>query len=91
VHLYSQTFEAEFVQKLLWDENKELAMPFKHTYRYNDDVLSINDHNFHNIHLIYSDELEMKDTTKSDKSSNLDILLNMDCNYTMTNVMIFTF
>ena len=32
-----------------------------HTYRYIDDVLSINNHNFHNyVHLIYPDELEIR-------------------------------
>jgi hypothetical protein len=55
---------------------------FNHTYRYIYDVLSINNHNFHNdVHLIYPDELEIKDTTESDKSASyLDILLNIDSN-----------
>jgi hypothetical protein len=48
--LYS--YEAKFVQRLLQDNNKEkrkkIAVSFKHTFRYMDDVLSINDHNFHN-------------------------------------------
>jgi hypothetical protein len=40
---------------------------FNHTFRYIDDVLSFNNHNFHNyVHLIYPDELEMKDTIESD-------------------------
>ena len=44
-------------------------MSFNHTFRYIDDVLSINNHNFHNyVHLIYPDELDIKDTTESDKS-----------------------
>jgi hypothetical protein len=52
VFLYS--FEAEFVQKLLRDNNKKLAVSFSHTFRYIDDVLSINNHNFHNyVRLIY--------------------------------------
>jgi hypothetical protein len=53
-----------------------------HTFRYTDDVLSINNHDFHNyVHLIYPDELEIKDTTESDKSASyLDILLNVDSN-----------
>jgi hypothetical protein len=54
--LYS--YEAEFVQKLLRDNNKKLAVSFNHTFRYIDDVLSINNHSFHNyVHLIYPDEL----------------------------------
>ena len=55
-------------------------MSFNHTFRYIDDVLSINNHNFHNyVQLIYPDELEIKDTTEFDKSvSYLDILLKID-------------
>jgi hypothetical protein len=53
-----------------------------HVFRYIDDVLSINNYNFHNyVHLIhvYPDELEIKDTTESEKSASyLDILLNID-------------
>jgi hypothetical protein len=53
---------------------------------YIDDVISINNHDFHNyVHLIYSDELEIKDTTKSDKSdSYLDILLDSNGRLTTT-------
>jgi hypothetical protein len=41
---------------------------------------------FHNyVHLINPDELEIKDTTKSDKSASyLDILLNIDSNGRLT-------
>jgi hypothetical protein len=54
------SYEAEFVHKLLQDNNKKLAVSF----RYTDDVLSINNHIFHNyVHLIDPDELEIKDTT----------------------------
>ena len=66
--LFLYSHEAEFVQKLLRDKNKKLAVSFNLTYRYIDDVLSINNHNFHNyVHFIYTDELEMKYTTESDK------------------------
>ena len=80
VDLFLYSYEAEFVQKLLRDKNKKLAVSFNLTYRYIDDVLSINNHNFHNyVHLIYPDELEIKDTTESDRcASYLDILLNID-------------
>ena len=45
---------------------------------YIDDVLSISYHNFYNYaHYVIPDDLEIKDTTESDKSgSYLDILLN---------------
>jgi hypothetical protein len=80
VDLFLYSYEAEFVQKLLQDNNKN------NTFRYIDDVLSINNHNFHNyVHLIYPDELEIKDTTESDKSTSyLDILLNIDSNGRLT-------
>jgi hypothetical protein len=87
--LFLYSYEAEFVQKLLRDNNKKLAVSFNHTFRYIDDVLSINNHDFHNyVHLIYPDKLEIKDTTESDKSASyLDMLLNI---HYMTNVMILT-
>jgi hypothetical protein len=95
--LFLYSYEAEFIQKLLRDNNKKLAVSFNNTFRYIDDVLSVNNHNFHNyVHLIYPDELEIKDTTESDKSASyLDILLNIDSNgrlklHYMANVMILT-
>jgi hypothetical protein len=89
VDLFLYSYEAEFVQKLLRDNNKKkkkLAVSFSHTFRYIDDVLSINNHNFHNyVQLIYRDELEIKDTTESDKSASyLDILLYIDFNGRLT-------
>jgi hypothetical protein len=61
--LFLYSYEAEFVKKLLRDNTKKLAVSFNHTFRYIDDVLSINNHNFHNyVLLIYPDELEIKDT-----------------------------
>jgi hypothetical protein len=97
--LFLYSYEAEFVQKLLQDHKKKLAVSFNHTFKYIDDVLSINNYNFHNyVHLIYPDELEIKDTAESDKSASyIDILLNIDSNgrlttslHYMTNVMILT-
>jgi hypothetical protein len=85
--LFLYSYEAEFVHKLLRDNNKKLAVSFNHAFRYIDDVLSINNHDFNNncVHLIYPDELEIKDTTESDKSvSYLDILLNIDLNGRLT-------
>jgi hypothetical protein len=77
---------SEFVQKLLRDDNKKLAVSFNHTFRYIDDVLSINNPNFHNyVPLIYPDELEIKDATESDIFvSYVDILLNIDSNGRLT-------
>jgi hypothetical protein len=73
--LFLYSYETEFVQKLLQDSNKKLAVFLNHTFRYIVDIRSINNHDFHNyVHLIYPDELEIKDTTESVKSASyLDI------------------
>jgi hypothetical protein len=62
---------------------------FNHTFKYIDDVLSINNDNFHHyIHLIYPDELEIKDSTESDKSASyLDTLINIDSNGRLTTTL----
>jgi hypothetical protein len=60
--------DIHIIPKLSQDDNKKLAVSFNHTLKYIDDVLSINNHNFHNyVHLIYPDEFEIKDTIESDK------------------------
>ena len=46
IFLYS--YEAEFIQSLLSTERKQLASRFYYTYRYIDDVLSINNTKFEN-------------------------------------------
>jgi hypothetical protein len=38
VDLFLYSYEAEFVLELLWDINKKLAVSFKHTFRYIDDI-----------------------------------------------------
>jgi hypothetical protein len=50
IFLFLYSYEEIFVQKLLQDRNKKLAVSFNHTFRYIDDVLSINNHNFHNFY-----------------------------------------
>jgi hypothetical protein len=54
-----------------------------------DDVLSINNHDFHNyVHLIYPDELKINDTTEYDKSASyLHILLIIDSNGRLTTTL----
>ena len=72
--LYS--YEAEFIQSLLSTGRKQLASRFNFTYRYIDDVLSINNPEFE-IYLgqMYPVELEFKDTTESNISASyLDLL-----------------
>ena len=75
------SYEAEFIQSLLSTGKKRLASQFNFTYRYNDDVLSINNPDFEN-HLgqmyMYLPELEIKDTTESNTSASyLDLLLSI--------------
>jgi hypothetical protein len=60
---------------------------FIHTFEYIDDVLPINNHNYHSyVHLICPDELEIKETTEYDKSASYrDISLNIDSNGRLTS------
>ena len=77
VFLYS--YEADFIQSLLSTGKKQLASRFNLTYRYIDDVLSINKPEFE-IYLgqMYSAELEIMDTTESTTSASyLDLLLSI--------------
>ena len=77
IFLYS--YEAEFIQSLLSAGRKRLASQFNFTYRYMDDVLSINNPNFENyLGQMYPPELEIKDTTESNTSASfLDLLLSI--------------
>ena len=78
IFLYS--YEAEFIQSLLSTGKKKLASQFNFTYRYIDDVLSINNPDFENyLGQMYPAELDIKDTTESNTSaSNLDLLLSIE-------------
>ena len=59
--LYS--YEADFIQGLLKKNGKELARSFNFTFRYIDDVLSLNNSRFGDfVDRIYHIELEIKDT-----------------------------
>jgi hypothetical protein len=63
---------------------------FNHTFKYIDDILSINSNNFaiFFFNLIYPDELEIKETKYSDKSTSyLYILLNIDSNGRLTTTL----
>ena len=62
IFLYS--FKAEFIQYLLSTGEKKLAFQFNFTYRYIDDVLSINNPDFDNyLGQMYPADIEIKDTT----------------------------
>ena len=76
--LYSN--DAEFIQTLIKSGKRHLAKSFCFTYRYIDDVLSINNPKFGDyINIIYPVELEIKYTTDADHyASYLDLLLKYD-------------
>ncbi len=58
---------------LMREKKKTLAVAFNSTFRYIDDVLSINNDNFHSyVDTIYPGELEIKDTTEPDTSASYE-------------------
>jgi hypothetical protein len=59
------------MQNLLKKNGKKLARSFNFTFRYIDDVLSLNNSRFGDcVDRIYSIELEIKDTTDTDRSDS---------------------
>ena len=78
--LFLHSYEADFIQKMLKSDRKIIAKDFNFTYRYIDDVLSLNNPKFSEfLHVIYPSELEIKDTTESGCSASyLDLLLEYD-------------
>ena len=64
VDLFLYLYEADFIQRLLKKNEKKLPRSFNFTFRYIDDVLSINNSRFGDFaDRIYPIELEIKDTT----------------------------
>ena len=80
IFLYS--YEAEVIQSLLLTGKKYLASRFNLTYRYIDDVLSINNPEIENyLDQMHPAELEIKDTMESIISASyLDLLLSIGKN-----------
>ena len=76
--LYS--YEACFIQGLLKKNEKKLAWSFNFAFCYIDDVLSLNNSRFGDfVDSIYPIELEIKDTTDTDRlASYLDLHLKID-------------
>jgi hypothetical protein len=79
-HLYLYSYEADFMQGLLKKNEKKLARFFNFTFRYIDDVLSLNNSRLSDfVDRIYPIELEIKDTTDTDRSASyLDLHLEID-------------
>jgi hypothetical protein len=76
--LYS--YEADFIQGLLKKNEKKLTRSFNFTFRYIDDILLLNNSRFRDfVDRIYPIELEIKDTTDTDRSAScLDLHLEID-------------
>jgi hypothetical protein len=66
--LFLYSYEADFIQGLLKKKEKKLARSFNFMFRYIDDVLSLNNSRFGDfVDRIYPIELEIKDTTNTDR------------------------
>ena len=78
--LFLYSYEADFIQGLLKKNEKKLARSFNFTFRYIADVLSLNNSRFGDfVDRIYTIELEIKDTTYTDRSASyLDLRLEFD-------------
>jgi hypothetical protein len=78
--LFLYSYEAEFIHGLLKKNEKKLARSFNFTFRYIDDVLSLNNCRFGDFaDRIYPIELEIKDTTDTDRSASyFDLHLEID-------------
>ena len=80
--IFCFSYEAKSIQSLLLTGRKQLASRINFTYRYIDDVLSINNPQSDNyLGQIYPIELEIKDTSESNISaSRMDLPLSIERN-----------
>ena len=80
--LFLYSYEAEFIQSLVRQKKLSVAKAFNFTFRYIDDVISLNNSIFSDyLPMIYPPELEIKETTESVSSASyLDIFLEFDSN-----------
>jgi hypothetical protein len=78
--LFLYSCESEFLQNRVKNKKIHEARAFNFTYRYIDDVLSINNPRFAEfLLLIYPSELEIKETTDTASSASIvDIYLEFD-------------
>ena len=78
--LFLYSYEADFIQGHLKKNEKKLARSFNFTFRYIDDVLSLNNSRFGDfVDRIYPIELEIKNTTDTDRYAlYLDLRLEID-------------
>jgi hypothetical protein len=78
--LFLYSYEVDFIQGLLKKKEKKLPRSFNFTFRYIYDVLSLNNSRFGDfVDRIYPIELEIKDTTYTNRSASyLDLHLKID-------------
>jgi hypothetical protein len=78
--LFLYSYEADFIQGLLKKNEKKLSRSFNFTFRYIDDVLSLNNSRHgDSVDCIYPNELEIKDTTDTHMpASYFDLNLEID-------------
>jgi hypothetical protein len=78
--LFLYSYEVNFIQGLLKKKEKKLPRSFNFTFRYIYDVLSLNNSRFGDfVDHIYPIELEIKDTTYTNRSASyLDLHLKID-------------
>ncbi|CAC5383024.1 unnamed protein product [Mytilus coruscus] len=79
--LFLYSYEADLNQNLLKDKKrKHISIFFSFTFRYIDDVLSLNKPYFSQyLNLVFPSELEMKDTTDTRRTASyLDLFLHID-------------
>ena len=77
--LFLYSYEADLIQGLLKKNENNLARSFNFTFRYIDDVLSLNNSRFGDFVVpIYPIEFEIKDTADTDRSvSYIDLHLEI--------------
>ena len=78
--LFLYSYEEDVIQGLLKKNEKKLARSFNFTFRYIDDVPPLNNSRFGDfVDRIYPIELEIKDTTDTDRSASyIDLQLEID-------------
>jgi hypothetical protein len=78
--LFLYSYEADFMHGLLKKNEKKLARTFNFTFRYIDDVFSLNNSRFGGfVDRIYPIDLEIKDITDTDiYAAYLDVNLEID-------------
>ena len=78
-NIFLYLYEAEFIQSFIPTGKKQLMSRFNLTYRYIDDVLSVNNQEFENyLGQMYPAAFEIKDTTESITSASCLRFTNVD-------------